>query len=283
MNCLVQEKISIVSPKPQTTRRRMLGIVNRKDGQLVFVDAPGMVNATKGLNGFLKKEAEDVIQSSDVLLAVIALDTQDKENVIEILDLLKKSKKPAAVILTKTDIPAMKKRIPIVKELVEKMSPETKVFEFSSKWGDDIAPSLKQVMDTLYELLPESPQPLYDIELFTPHTVKDLCSEIIREKCFEELDKELPYSIAIRISGFEEAKSKKGITKIHAEIIASRESHLKMIVGKGGALIKKIGMSSRVEIEKLVGGQVFIGLKVIVRENWFENAHHMKELGYVIS
>jgi len=283
LNYFVDEKVSIVTPKPQTTRRRILGVVSRKESQIVFVDAPGIVQAKKGLNEFLKKEALDVIESSDVLLGVIGLDTQKKEDVIEILNLLKESKKPFAVILTKSDLPDVQRRIPIVKDLVEKIKPGTKVFEFSSKWGSDISTQLELVMDELSEMLPESPEPLYDIELFTPHSVRELSAEIIREKCFELLDKELPYSLAVRISGFEDAKSQKGITKIHAEIIVSRESHLKMIVGKGGELIKKIGMKSRQEIEKLIGGKIFLGLKVIVRENWFDHPQHMKELGYVVA
>jgi len=283
LNYFVDEKVSIVTPKPQTTRRRILGVVSRKMSQIVFVDAPGIVQAKKGLNDFLKKEALDVIESSDVLLGVIGLDTQKKEDVIEVLNLLKESKKPFAIILTKSDLTDVQRRIPIVKDLVEKIKPGTKVFEFSSKWGSDISTQLELVMDELSEMLPESPEPLYDIELFTPHSVRELSAEIIREKCFELLDKELPYSLAIRISGFEDAKSQKGITKIHAEIIVSREPHLKMIVGKGGELIKKIGMKSRQEIEKLVGGKVFLGLKVIVRENWFDQPQHMKELGYVVA
>jgi GTPase len=282
LNLFVKEKISIVTDKPQTTRRRVLGVISQADWQIVLVDAPGLLSRrVKGLNVFLKKEAEEVMSSSDALIGVIALDEKDKERVMETLNLLKSSGKPFIVVVNKSDLSDKKHRLTILRDLVEKIKPGTKVFEFSAKWGKDIAPSLQEITQTLVPLLPLSKGPLYDPELFTPHPVRELAAEIIREKCFETLTEELPYSIAVRIQSFTEPGPEQKLTKIQADILVSRTSQLKIVVGQKGRTIKQIGTLARKDLEKLIQGKVFLGLQVVVRESWFENKNHLRELGYI--
>jgi GTP-binding protein Era len=281
MNLLVQEKVSIVTPKPQTTRRRVLGIVSEDQGQAVFVDAPGVLKAAKGLNAFLTQEATDVIEQSDLLIAVIATDTETKEQAQDILDMVIASKKPWMMVITKVDMIEFQRRIDTLKELAAKHKSCLGVIEASNTWKKEDAKAVRQeILRLCFSKLPESPKPLYDIELFTPHNVKDLVAEIVREQCFEVLHHEIPYNIAVRIQKFDESDPK--MPRIHAEILVAKESHKPILIGKGGATIKEIGMLARKSIEKMMDQKVYLGLEVTVRENWFENKMIMKELGYVV-
>ena len=281
LNILVDEKVSIVTDKPQTTRRRVLGVVSRKEGQIVLVDAPGIVRAKSGLNAFLEKEALDVISQSDALIGVLSLAEKSKEHVIEILELLKKSKKPFMVVITKADMAANQHRTHVIRDLVSEISATAKVIEMSNKWGKDQKMVSEEIALEVLKLLPESPAPLYDEELYTPHSVKDLAVEIIREKCFESLAQEVPYNLAVRVAKYDESNVK--LPKIYADIVTTKESHKGIIVGKGARTIKEIGMKARSEIEKMVGQKVYLKLEVVVRENWSENKKMMKDLGYVVS
>ena len=280
LNNLVEEKVSIVTDKPQTTRRRMMGFLQDKDSQIILVDAPGVLKAGKGLNSFLQKEAEDVIQSSDALCAVFNLDEDKKENLDKILEMVVASKKPWFAILTKVDLVEKTHRRERLRTELRDKHPSVNIIEFSNSWKSDMIEFRRSFVTTAKALLPESPAPLYDTDSYTPHTVKELACEIVREKCFEELQQEIPYQLAVRITKFEETDP--ALTKIYAEIVISKESHKPIIIGKGGTLIKKIGMSARKDLEKLMGHKVFLSLDVVVREEWFENGRLMKELGYVV-
>ncbi|MGE3759460.1 MAG: KH domain-containing protein, partial [Pseudobdellovibrionaceae bacterium] len=229
-----------------------------------------------GINAFLQAEMESVIQSSDALIAVLPIDEKAVDKVNEIIDIVKESKKPWIALITKTDIKEKVHRIDILKSMLSDFNVPTLTISTVKGKGVD--------RDTLLEairiILPAAPEPLYpDVELFTPHHVRDLVSEIIREQCFENLYQEVPYGVAVRILKFEEPAEKK-IYKIYAEILASKESFKPIIVGKEAAVIKKIGTAARLEIEKLVGEKVFLDLQVKVKENWNENKKLLKELGY---
>lgn len=277
MNFLVEEKVSIVSAKPQTTRRRILGIWSRDEGQIVFVDAPGVVKADKGLNAFLAKEAEEVISASDALLAIVSVDEEKPEDAEKIINMVAKSGKPWIGIVTKADIAEKAHRVLILKKMIEEKGGKALSVSVKDSLND------KEERDALLiefiELLPESPAPLYDIELFTNENVREMASEIIREKCFEALHQEIPYSLAVRILKFDENASP--IPKIHAEIIVSKENHKAIVIGKEARVIKQIGMDARKEIEKLMGEKIFLDLNVACKPEWFENKKMMKELGYV--
>ena len=248
---------------------------------MVFVDAPGILKSTSGLNAFLQKEALDVIGQSDVLLGVISLSEKRKDQVLEILALLKNSKKPFYVVITKVDDVNHSHRTGLIREMVKEISPEAKVIEFSNKWGKDLKEVADHLIENLIKILPESPKALYDEDLYTPHSVRELAVEVIREKCFEKLSQEIPYNLAVRMVKFDESNPK--MPKIYADILTGKESHKGIIVGKGAKTIKDIGMRARTEIEKIVGRKVFLKLEVVVRENWTENKNMMKDLGYAIN
>lgn len=274
MNFLVEEKVSIVSSKPQTTRRRVLGLWSSDEGQIVFVDAPGLIKAEKGLNGFLAKEAQEVINQSDALLAVVSLDESKAENAEAVIDMVASSNKPWLGVITKSDLAEKEHRILILKDMIEKKGGKALQIANTKDFQEDRQVLLMECLD----LLPESPAPLYDIELFTPDTVKSLVSEVIREKCFEFAHEEVPYGIAVRILKFDEGAVP--VPKIYAEILVAKENHKSILIGKQGQTIKKIGTLARQEIEKIMGEKVYLELTVSFKENWFKNESIMKELGY---
>ncbi len=279
MNFLVKEKVAIVSAKPQTTRRRSLGILSTKNGQIVFVDAPGLVQAHKGLNGFLAQEAEDVIASSDVLWAIVSVDEVQAEDANKVIELVSKQGKPWIGIITKVDLKEKNHRVMILKDMIE--SKGAKCFSLSVKTDDSsLSEDGQLLIEEVMALLPESKAPLYDAELFTPDTIRYLSAEIVREKCFEFLHQEIPYSLAVRVMKFDEEGHK--IPHLSFEIIVAKENHKSIVIGQKGQMIKQIGMEARKEIEKLMDEKIFLELHVTYKENWFEQKNTMKELGYVV-
>lgn len=277
MNYLVREKVSIVTAKPQTTRRRVLGVWSTDEGQIVFVDAPGLIKADKGLNGFLSREAEEVIQQSDALLAVVAVDEKSPEEAEKVVKMVAASKKPWIGMITKSDIVANQHRIMILKRMIEEHG--GKALQVSAKDMDGDDENREALLIEFLTLMPESPAPLYDIELFTPHNTRDLVAEVIREKCFEFVHQEIPFSMAVRILKFEEES--KPVPKIYAEILVAKENHKAIVIGKSASNLKQIGIAARKEIETLMGEKVFLDLIVNFKEDWFNNKRIMQELGYV--
>jgi len=280
MNFLVDQKVSIVTPKPQTTRRRVLGVWSSEPGQIVFVDAPGLIQAERGLNGFLALEAEDVMRQSDALWAIVSVDESKAEDAEKVIELVSSQKKPWMGLVTKTDLKEKEHRVLILKSLIEKKGGKAfsvSVRQKSSENKEDRDVLLSEAL----QLLPESPAPLYDIELFTPESTRNLAAEIVREKCFEFLHHEIPYSLAVRVLLFDETT--KSVPHLGVEILVSKQNHKGIVIGKAGETLKKIGSESRKEIEKVMGEKIFLDLKVTCREDWFDNQRLMKELGYVVN
>ncbi|WP_413287456.1 GTPase Era [Bdellovibrio sp. HCB337] len=277
MNYLVREKVSIVTEKPQTTRRRVMGVWSTDEGQIVFVDAPGVIKADKGLNSFLAQEAQDVINSSDAVLAIVSVDEKNADDAEKIIKMVSGSGKPWAGVITKSDIQEKQHRIMILKKMIEEAG--GKAFQVTAKDMDADPENREALLIEFLTLLPDSPAPLYDVELFTPHQTRDLVAEIVREKCFEFVHQEIPFTIAVRILKYDEEA--KPCPKIYAEILVAKENHKAIVIGKGAENIKNIGMNARKEIESLLGEKVFLDLKVNFKEDWFNNKRIMQELGYV--
>lgn len=275
VNALVGEKVSIVSQKPQTTRRRIQGIVTSSEAQIVFVDAPGVIESTSGLNEFLKQEYKDVIQQSDALLVTFHLDSEDPSYIEKLVAVAQESKKPWVGVITKADL-GLENRVGWIRFELEKLG--VKSFVVSSDKNPEQA--REQLIPALSELLPEGEAPLYDPELFTTENMRNLASEIVREHCFENLHQEIPYSLAVRIAKFEENPG--GTTKIYAEILVEKENHKRIIIGQKGQKIKEIGTGARKQIEKVVDGPVYLELYVAVRDKWMKNKRVLEELGYVV-
>lgn len=285
MNAIVGESVSIITAKPQTTRGRIFGIWNLEQGhQIVLTDAPGLVADRGSLNKFLHAELKSIIHDSDVLVAVIGLDEKKPENVGRIFDLCRESKKPWIVALTKCDLKKHHKRVGFIKTML--VGEGIPVFEFAVGSDGTFLPAGAadplQIADFAIEItkrLPESPRELFDRELFTPSSQRDLIREFIREQIFIHLDQEIPYGAAVRVRQYDETKK---IHEIHADILVAKESHRGVVIGRNGDMVKKIGAGAREKFEKMVGDQIYLNLNVQVRAGWTENRRLMEELGYAI-
>jgi GTPase len=277
MNFMIDEKVSIVTPRPQTTRRRVHGIHSTDDAQIVFVDAPGLVASKPGLFDFLAKEALEVMSESDALIAVLSLDLRSAEEAENIIEMVAKARKPWIAVINKTDLSKYAHRVTILRTMLLKHN--VPIFTISCADKDLFLKEVRPVLlEAIQKILPESPAPLYDPELYTTENVRDMVCEIVREKCFLNLNDEVPYSMAVRPIEFKEEALP--VPRISLEILVSKDNHKGIVIGKGGILLKKIGQESRIEIEKIMGTKIFLSLNVSAREDWYKNNRIMKELGY---
>lgn len=275
VNQLVGEKVAIVSAKPQTTRKRVLGVYTSEQGQILFVDSPGLVEGkAKGLHSFLHSECLDVIQQSDALMVVLNIDAPNKEELDKVVKLAKESGKPWFVVIHKADLPQLH-RARLIRDAIGE---SVRVFEFSSRNPDKEIQ--KEILNQIFEMLPESPEVLYDPGLWTLQNTRELAAEIIREKAFIHLHQEIPFGSAVRIIKFEEP-NEKNITKIYAELMVAKENHRPIVIGRGGSQLKLIGQEARQELEKILGTKVYLDLHVAVKKNWTKNDVILEELGYV--
>ncbi len=274
VNQVIGEKVSIVSTRPQTTRQRVLGILTENQGQIVFVDAPGLTSRPGPINEFIRTEFAGVLKDSDAFLIVVDMKNDDRNHVEEILSHVRLSKKPFLIALNKKDL-VSEEKIEEWKEFLKTIS--EKVIVVSATQDTD---SLKSLLcGELFEFLPKSEKPLYDGELYTTQNTRDMVREIIREKCFEALHQEVPYGLAVRILKFDE-DSREDLVKIFAEILVSKDSHKPMVIGRQATMLKEIGQKSREEIEKLLGRKVYINIHVLSRPQWMKNKRVMQEMGY---
>jgi GTP-binding protein Era len=271
LNLLLESKVAIVTPKPQTTRQRITGIVNTPNAQLIFVDSPGVLTSETGVNAFLKEEYQDVIRNADVVIVLLGAD-QKFTKFEELLKIGEASHKPWQAFVSKYDL---NKHEPIALMNLLQQYKQEFVTISSTKHGPE---ARKTILDMVTPLLPKSESRLYPEEVYTTQSVREMCAEIIREKCFDYLHQEIPYGLAIKIDKYLEEK----MHRITASIVVEKNSHKGMVIGKGGSMLKRIGSEARAEIEKLVQAKVFLELHVSVKENWTFNKQLMRELGYVI-
>lgn len=276
LNALVGEKVSIVTAKPQTTRRRVMGLLTEKDYQIVFVDAPGVVQAKTGLNKFLAEESQDVISQSDALIAILNIDEKNADHLNTIIELVKASGKPWMAVIQKTDLPQMH-RPQILRDKLSALG--VPVIQGSALQEPKALKEL--LLGEAVKLLPEAEGPLYDSELYTLSSTRELCGEIIREKCFENLHQEIPFGLAVKVMKYTEDEGP--TVKLYSEIYVGKENHRPIVIGRDGGVLKKIGTEARKEIEKLIGRKVYLDLRVSSKTEWQKNPGMMKELGYVLA
>lgn len=273
VNKLVKESVSIVTSKPQTTRKRTLGILTAENQyQVVFVDTPGVIDSDKGLNTFLKKELQNTFNDVDVVIAAVApweFESLDAPWVVKAAMALKDKK--VFFISTQSDKIAKSRE-----EILQAWTQWTGVsnhtlFFTSSRTGEGLETLITEITSSL----PNGPL-YYDIETFTPQSMRDLATEVIRKYCFERLHQEIPYGLAVLLRTFEEGEK---LYKLEADIIVMKESHKGMVIGQGGASLKSIGTLARVELERLFNTKVFLKLHVVTKP-WIGNKNLMEELGY---
>ena len=272
LNCLLGQKISIVSPKPQTTRNRIMGIVNGPDYQLILLDTPGLHSAKTPLNQGMVKVALDTLPEVDAILFMIDASMSKARDDASPFQHLRKVNKPVLLAVNKIDLMDKKKLLPVLNAYQE-MYPFTALVPISAKSKDGIDTLLAEILN----LMPEGPR-LYPEDIPTDATERFIVGEIIREKIFRRTNQEVPYATAVVIDAFIEDEVKEATT-IHATILVEKDSQKGIIIGKGGMMLKEIGKAARREIEDLLGMPVMLKLWVKVQKNWSTNPRFLTELG----
>jgi GTP-binding protein Era len=273
INAVVGEKVAIVSWKPQTTRNKILGIYNGADCQIVFIDTPGLYRPRNTLGEYMMKSAKAATEGVDCVLYVIdaekGYDASDKEN---ILGYLNGGLKVVAAV-NKVDHVLKSKVIEILTEL-NKFQKLSAVVPISALRNRNIEPLVEEIKKLLTDNVK-----YYDDESYTDKNMRFMTAEIIREKALRLLDKEVPYGIGVEVTKYA-LRSDGKIIDINADIICEKEAHKPIILGKGGAMIKKIATYARMDIEDITGVKVFLTLFVRVESDWRANLSIMKNLGY---
>jgi len=270
MNVLVGEKLSIITSKAQTTRHRIMGIVNSSDFQIVYSDTPGMIrNPSYKMHEFMNKYIDSALLDADIMLLMTEIGkTFGEEDVIEKLN---KSSVKILVLINKIDLSDQKTVMQEI-ERWNKRLPKAEVVPVSAlnNFNTD------KVFDLILEKLPENP-PYFPKDELTDRSIRFFVTEIIREKILLNFEKEIPYSVEIAVESYkEEAK----IDRIAAIIYVSRESQKAIILGHNGKSIKKVGTQARMDIEEFVGKKVFLELTVKVNKDWRDNEQTLKRFGY---
>ena len=269
LNALLNEKLAIVSPKAQTTRNRILGILTEKNYQIIFSDTPGILQSNYKLHDRMLNEIEQVKQGTDLFLFVMDIRDDLEEN----LTLLNQfsPKVPVLLVVNKTDKGSAEKLFQI--ETATKLYKQIKgVMGISALHKTN----LEQLLQQIVEQLPAMPA-YYDEDTLTDKPMRFFVSELIREKLFFLLNEELPYHAAVTVRQYEE---KNTLTKIVADIVVGRETQKAILIGHNGSMIREIGQRSREDIEKFIDRKVFLELHVKVRKDWRNNDLYLKEYGY---
>jgi GTP-binding protein Era len=278
LNALVGEKLAIVSPKPQTTRNRIVGVWNGEAGQIVFVDTPGVHAAHKELNRFMVKEAMGAVDEVDAVLLVIeAGDRHPGKDELEILRALQAARSKVVLAINKVD--AFKDKTALLGLLIdwEKLGPFAAMVTVSALKGTNLQPLLSE----LGKLLPRG-EPLYGPDTLTDRTERFLAAELVREQLFLQLRQEMPYAVAVEIETWEERTLRDGgqDVVIEAAILVERDSQKAIVVGKGGSMIKEIGTQARAQITDLLQRPAHLKLHVKVDPEWTTSVHALSRLGY---
>ncbi len=274
VNNLIGEKIAIVSNKPQTTRYRIMGVLNEPDCQIVFTDTPGIHQAKTRLGDYMNSQATDAMADTDVVLLVIEPVANVGKAEEKLIASLKTMQLPAILVINKIDTVPKGKILEII-SLYAKEFDFDAVIPLSARKRDGIA-LLKQ---EIQKYMQEGPM-FFPEDMITDSPIRQRIAEIIREKLLWSLEKEVPHGIAIEISQLKETET---LTVIHAVIYCEKASHKGIIIGKNGELLKKIGIATRQETEKLLGKKVHLDLWVKIKEGWRDNHTLLKNFGFAES
>lgn len=276
MNALVGERISIITSKAQTTRHRILGIVNGEDFQIVYSDTPGVLKPNYKLQESMLEFSRSALVDADILIYVT--DVQDNiEKNADFLDKVKHNKAHLILVINKIDLTTQETLTRLV-EFWQKQLPAAEIFPISAKerFGVD------QLFRRIVELLPPSP-PFFDKDQLTDKPEKFFVTEIIREKILLNYDKEIPYSVEVEVESFKEEEGtdgKGGLIRISAIIFVERDSQKGIIIGKQGQALKKVGTQARKDIEDFFQKKVFLELFVKVDKDWRQKSARLKHYGY---
>ncbi|MHB1843242.1 MAG: GTPase Era [Deltaproteobacteria bacterium] len=284
LNRLVGAKVAIVSPKPQTTRNRLLGVVTAKDFQIAFLDTPGLHSPRKGpLNQALVEAALSAIGEVDAVALVVdaakgaAGPEQAAPEIGSALERLRRSQKRSALVLNKSDAVEKPRLLPLLAAWGA-AHPFDLLYPVSALTGENA----DGLLPALAALLPEGPA-LFPADVLTDQPERVLSAELVREQVFRQTGQEIPYAVAVEVEEFDESRreGKRPLVRILATLHVERRSQKGILIGKAGARLKSIGTAARREIEQLLGCQVFLGLNVRIEEDWTQSDRALRRFGYL--
>jgi len=283
MNHLLGQKLAIVSPKPQTTRNAIWGILSSDEAQVVFLDTPGVHRMAGRMNRLLLEAAWGALHQADAVVLILDAELYTKKphlferEIQPLSDPVQRVGRPLFIAVNKVDaVRPKEKMLPLLLRMGQSF-PGAEIFPVSAKTGEGVDTLLAAVV----KILPEG-EARYPEDQLSTASLRFLAGEIIREKLFLELEQELPYNTIVEIEQWEEPEAVDGklpAVRVHAAIHVARTTHKGMVIGKGGQLLKKIGTAARIELEVLLERQVHLELWVRVREDWTEDTAFLREMG----
>jgi len=273
LNRILGEKLVITSDKPQTTRNRIQGIHNLPGGQIVFIDTPGIHRARSRLNRYMVDEAGAALEGIDAILFLVEASANPAAQFDLVAEYLPRVAVPVILVVNKIDLVS---REQLLERLAQygKLHPFHEIIPISAATGDGV----ERLVELIFPLLPEGPAYFPD-DILTDAPERFVVAEIVREKVFRLTGDEIPYAVAVNVEQFKE-RPDGSLISISAVITVERETQKGIVIGRKGALLKRIGTQARQEIEQLLGTRVFLELFVRVRKDWTENPNMLKELGY---
>lgn len=278
LNSVIDEKIAITSRKPQTTRRNLKGIYNDDDSQIVFVDTPGVNEGKTILDDYMAKSVKASIDSIDLIIVIVDINTYNDDNYYKLIEILKKQKTKKILIINKID--AYTHDVDEAKKEIISRFGESIIFDKVLSISALKKRHIKEVIECVKEYLVEGAQ-YYDKEYITDEPTKKIVADMIRMHCLYKLSKEIPHSLDVTVDSMKLSRSK--CMNINATIICDKDAHKKIIIGTGGQMIKNIGTGARISIEKFLDQKVNLKLNVVVKNNWRNEKSMLANFGYDFS
>jgi GTP-binding protein Era len=274
INTLLATKVAAVSPWPQTTRRRQMGILTRTDAQIIFIDTPGVHKPLHKLGEQMNASAGHALEECDLVLFVVDASQPPNDDDQRLIALLNKVKRSSSVLLVMNKIDLVSNADqPLKQQEWQELLPEALPISISAMRGDN----LEQLVGMIIERLPEGP-PFFPTEQLTDMQERELAADLIREAALNHLRAEVPHSLAVRIDEYTE-RAEEG-AYISATVFVERDSQKGIIIGQGGSMLKKIGSAARKEIERMNGRSVYLNLRVKVRKNWRDDDSALQSFGF---
>jgi GTP-binding protein Era len=273
LNRIVGQKVAIVTPKPQTTRRRIVGIRSDPDAQIILIDTPGLHHPRRPLNRRMVDTARRCLAEGEVIVGVVEAGDRINAEDAAILGDLARLARPVVVAINKIDRVSRERLIQLL-ERVHQEAPTAEIVPVSALTGENIDELVRVVKSSLAE----SPALMAEDE-YTDQTERMIAEEVIREKIFLAMHQEIPFSTAVMVEQFSEA-AERNLVKIAALIIVERDSHKGMVIGAGGRQLKEIGTAARLELEEMLGRHLFLELRVKVERGWTADPRKLKEMGF---
>jgi GTP-binding protein Era len=273
LNAIIGEKIAITTYKPQTTRNRIMGIKNIANGQLIFLDTPGIHRATTPLNQLMVAAAMDTFRSSDILLMMVEASESAHRDDLMIIDSLRNIRLPVILLINKIDLVRKLTILPLL-DRFQHLFTFIEMLPVSALTGDGVS----LLIERIWEILPEGPKYFPD-EMMTDKTERFIAAEIIREKIILLAHQEIPYTTAVVVDSFKEDE-KRNLIRIQAIIHVAKNSQKGIIIGKKGSMLKEIGARARLDMEKFFATRIYLELFVRVKKDWTHDPRMLGEFGY---